>query len=348
MCNSKVGKPRRRIARKRIGKPSAQGNAQKSTQSNCVGMKTPFNPPVPLYTYDHLHDVKEDLYAGDISVDYFIKNILSPVANAAYDDYKRPVISPFGMGLAAMPPRQTREEFVREYNQKFITKSDSEHIKSWKNMVEWVSIGLESVVLECVDKATTTKFSSMPDIKDANNRKEFTDISVNKEVALHDHLIGNTPGKRNLSNIQKALVAQIKSKGVNIRSYKTTTNDSRSIVNLVAFNTYTDKVSGLGMLTNGTMGYKVEVVSYTCLGPNKGEIQYRYTIYDHFGLDEQDVSLNDARPHMQGFLNTAVNSRTKFLSWFYLQRVRGFRPVVVKIANEYKVSTEYAKTKHVK
>jgi len=341
MADPVVGKPRRSR-----GKPSAQGNAQKSTQSNCVGMKTVFNPPVPLYTYDHLTDVQADLYAGDISVDYFLKNIITPVAELSYSNYKADMLIRYG--LSAMLFMNSKEEYIRSYNRKFIEKSAAEHIKSWKNIVEWVSMSLEGVVLQFVDKATAKRFSSMSDIKDVNNRDVFTSASVNKKVALHKHLIGSTSGKRNLFNIRKSLVPQIESKGANVRSYKTTTNDSRSIVNLVPFNTFADKLSGLAMLTNGTMGYKVEVLSYTCLGPSKGEIKYRYTIYDHFGLDEQDVSLNDARPHMQWFLNSTIDSRRSFLSWFYLQRVRGYKPVIAKIVNEYIVSTEYVGTKHVK
>ena len=135
----------------------------------------------------------------------------------------------------------------------------------------------------------------------------------------------------------------IKKKGSNVKSYIPTRNKS-DVVALVKLD---DSLSGLGILFNGTLGYKVEVLSYTCLGPKKGEIRYRYTIYDHFGLDEQDVNLTDPREHMKWYVNI-LGSRQSFLSWFYLQRVKGYKPVVTEIVNEYTVSTEYEGTKHVK
>ena len=48
-------------------------------------------------------------------------------------------------------------EYIRLFKRDFISKSDQEHIDSWKNIVEWTSFSnylsnqLESVVLEFVD-----------------------------------------------------------------------------------------------------------------------------------------------------------------------------------------------------
>ncbi len=344
MADPVVGKPRRSR-----GKPSAQGNAQKSTQSNCVGMKTVFNPPVPLYTYDHLTDVQADLYAGDISVDYFLKNIITPVAELSYSNYKADMLICYG--LSAMLFMNSKEEYIRKYNKKFIEKSDAEHIKSWKNIVEWTSASnyfssqLEPVVLNFVDRATETWVTSPADMKDVKSRAICSNGRVNAKVALHDNLIGETPKIRNLFNIQKNIVKDIRGFEKDIKSYTTTQNDRESIVSLVKLD---DKLSGLGILVNGTLGYKIEVISYTCLGPKKGEIRYRYTIYDHFGLDEQDLNLKDPRPHMKGYVNSITGSRESFLSWFYLQRVKGYKPVITEIVNEYTVSTEFDGTKHVK
>ena len=346
MADPVVGKPRRRRR-----KPSAQKNAQKSTQSNCVGMKTVFNPPIPLYTYDHFSGEITDLYAGDISVDYFLKNIITPVAELAYDNYKTKMRALYGLSSGFF--MSSKAEYIRKYNKRFIEKSDAEHIKSWKNIVEWTSASnyfsdqLEPVVLNFVDRATETWVTSPADMKDIKNRKVYSNGRVNAKTALHDNLIGGEKalGKRNLFMIQEELVKRgIRVYGSNIGSYNTTTNSS-DVVNLVALN---DKLTGLGILCNGTLGYKIEVISYTCLGPKKGEIHYRYTIYDHFGLDEKDLSLTGTRPHMKWHVNTITNSRQSFLSWFYLQRVKGYKPVITKIVNEYTFSTEYEGTKYAK
>jgi len=206
MADPVVGKPRRSR-----GKPSAQGNAQKSTQSNCVGMKTVFNPPVPLYTYDHLFGEKTDLYAGDISVDHFLKNILTPVAELAYDNYKIKMRALYGLLAGFFMSSKT--EYVRKYNKKFIEKSDAEHIKSWKSIVEWTSASnyfsdqLEPVVLNFVDRATETWVTSPADMKDIKSRAVCSNGRVNAKVALHDHLTGDKEkkGRRNLYTIREIL-----------------------------------------------------------------------------------------------------------------------------------------------
>lgn len=56
--------------------------------------------------------------------------------------------------------------------------------------------------------------------------------------------------------------------------------------------TYEDKFSGLGICVDGTYGNQFEITSYKFDGVNY-EYTIKYTIYDVFGLDENDISDED-------------------------------------------------------
>lgn len=79
-----------------------------------------------------------------------------------------------------------------------------------------------------------------------------------------------------------------------------------------AYNTSSDYTNGLKIALNGIWGYDMEVVEYEFDGVNySGTI--RYTIFDHFGLDEGDITDSSITSEFLGYT-------AQFGSWFVLQR----------------------------
>ena len=74
--------------------------------------------------------------------------------------------------------------------------------------------------------------------------------------------------------------------------------------------TYEDKFSGLGICVDGTYGNQFEITSYKFDGVNY-EYTIKYTIYDIFGLDENDISNEDRLMDFGIFAG--------FRAWYILQ-----------------------------
>lgn len=80
--------------------------------------------------------------------------------------------------------------------------------------------------------------------------------------------------------------------------------------------------SGLGILVHGSEGYEVNLIDYKCIHNNKFQATIEVKIYDNFGLDKDDIKAGELGMIAEPF---------KFLSWFYLQRVRGYKPFRTRI-----------------
>ena len=78
------------------------------------------------------------------------------------------------------------------------------------------------------------------------------------------------------------------------------------------FNTNPDLFGGLTICLNGTWGYTVDIADYKFDGKNySGTL--RYTLYDHFGLDEFDISGD----------NWYKGAYAPFAAWYVLQHYEG-------------------------
>ncbi|HWP79896.1 MAG TPA: DUF3289 family protein, partial [Candidatus Acidoferrum sp.] len=78
------------------------------------------------------------------------------------------------------------------------------------------------------------------------------------------------------------------------------------------FNTEPDLFGGLTICLNGTWGYTVDIADYKFDGKNySGTL--RYTVYDHFGLDEFDISGR----------NWYKGAYAPFAAWYALQYYEG-------------------------
>lgn len=348
-------------------KPSEQPDA-KQEMDNCVGVTIVMTPPLLVAKYDHTLDVKEDLYAGDVSENDFLKKL---ILFTGIDNPNRNLNDPIAqrlLGKRYAEQERGRLEKNKDYIDEFMGLSIDEHIKQWKNLMtyastntKWYSLcgpmtpwgeinNLEDVALACVDLATTEK-ASIEEQRDVGKRREYTFPALNKALALHTNFQQDEKGKRNFHTIRTYLKAnsdKIKKKDNSILLENSKATDKVAAV--VAFKTACDISHGGIILVDGTMGYKIEVLSYTCLGGDDYEMTYRYTIYDHFGLDDEDISPDHwfLSGVVGGWGDVLLKVRRGFLSWYYLQRVKGYKPFVTMIVNDYRISSKNEETIHVK
>jgi len=103
-----------------------------------------------------------------------------------------------------------------------------------------------------------------------------------------------------------------------------------------AYNDSSDYTNGLKIALNGIWGYDIDVIEFEFDGVNySGTI--RYTLFDHFGLDEGDITNSSIT---SGFLGYTA----QFGSWFVLQRYENcesqYKPFVTYITFEETFSGE--------
>lgn len=81
---------------------------------------------------------------------------------------------------------------------------------------------------------------------------------------------------------------------------------------------------GLGITIHQVYATKIELINYFCnVNKKYWTGTFRYTLYDHFGLDWNDIVLHgeDVKP----WLDTGDN----FKAWYILQRYRNSKPFIV-------------------
>jgi uncharacterized protein (TIGR03034 family) len=80
-----------------------------------------------------------------------------------------------------------------------------------------------------------------------------------------------------------------------------------------AYNSWTDKHQGLTIAVNGIWAYEAWITQYKLNDDGKYEGVIKIAIYDHFGLDDDDVGFTKAAQYLDGFYH-----------WYVLQRWEGF------------------------
>ncbi len=101
------------------------------------------------------------------------------------------------------------------------------------------------------------------------------------------------------------------------------------------YNTSSDKTNGLTICVNDTWGNYIEIKNYTFNGTSfSGTL--RYTIYDHFGLNDTDVT------GAYGGLSWIFGYTAQFSAWFVLQHYtecnRQYKPFITYIETEVSFS----------
>lgn len=95
---------------------------------------------------------------------------------------------------------------------------------------------------------------------------------------------------------------------------------------LLNFSSFWDKVSGLGITVHQVWSIKAELINYTYNKCTKvWTANLLYTLYDHFGLDWDDIVKhgNDRIPQ--------YHTGDFFKAWYILQHYRGARPFITEM-----------------
>jgi uncharacterized protein (TIGR03034 family) len=88
----------------------------------------------------------------------------------------------------------------------------------------------------------------------------------------------------------------------------------------------TDLWEGLKIAVNDTMAYKVELLSYSIDDSKNYSGKIKVTIFDDFGLDSEDIAEKLPGKH------------PGFRAWFILQHIRGYKPFITVMENEFDLS----------
>lgn len=161
---------------------------------------------------------------------------------------------------------------------------------------------------------------------------EFRNPKLTKAARTHESTRKYVSGvKEQLNDVLKGDTKETKKYKGNIYSlkYKHTIGKARDNLPLIYnidyntkspnFSTDDDRFNGLTLMIHDFWGNKVEVTSYTY---NKKTGKYsgtlRFTLYDHFGLDNKDMEQKLANKKI-------ASSVIGFRSWFVLQRYYAYQ-----------------------
>ncbi len=153
-----------------------------------------------------------------------------------------------------------------------------------------------------------TVVNNMVDNFIAGTGSDFSDPILTAAVQNHSSTITF------VNNTIRVLSSSINDHEGDIASLALNTSFINNIDNVSepAYNTSSDYSNGLKIALNGIWGYDMDVVEYEFDGVNySGTI--RYTIFDHFGLDEGDITDSSITSEFLGYT-------AQFGSWFVLQR----------------------------
>ncbi|MCZ2394887.1 MAG: DUF3289 family protein [Chitinophagales bacterium] len=178
--------------------------------------------------------------------------------------------------------------------------------EGFENMVTTLfSIGeLEKVAIEMINNFKE------------NQGKEFSNAVLNNHVAKNDST------KAFYENIELGIKALLHlSKGdPSILFDDSIYLESDNRFGRPKFSTYSDTfLGGLTICINDTWAYEINITSFDSNDGVNYSIEYTIILYDHFGLDLQDLKV-EKYYLLYGFR-----------AWFILQHLRNFKPFVTKI-----------------
>ncbi|WDT68022.1 DUF3289 family protein [Cloacibacterium sp. TD35] len=97
----------------------------------------------------------------------------------------------------------------------------------------------------------------------------------------------------------------------------------------MSFDGFINNAMGLGITIHQVYATKIELINYFCdLKRKYWTGTFRYTLYDHFGLDWNDILLHgeDYKP--------SPNTGNHFKAWYLLQRYRKAKPFIVELKKD--------------
>ena len=240
---------------------------------------------------------------------------------------------------------------LQNINELNLRYNDSELFKLFRELIRYTSMGsLESHNLEMVGHVQKQTYQN-PQMQ-------------HKDRRLTEAVFGHKSTKDFVKIIQDAFkYAMTKSKGnfnkVDIlKAFEDTSFPKRP-----SFSGKMDRLKGLTIALNDTWGFRVTITHYS-LNPDTKECTavLRYRIFDHFGLDTDDIEsygtkekvmkklggLGTISDHITMPRDERVNPLIKqsvarsvaeevangFCAWFILQHLRGYKPFVTIMETE--------------
>lgn len=204
----------------------------------------------------------------------------------------------------------------------FITYTPALHQLSWEDMcTSLFSTGdLETVIRDMIDHfmdGTGTTYS-------------------NSVLTTHAYYHEETQTYINAVSDELRILLNTYDGDMSALAYSTTNRDSRPVVQALqnlfdngirepSFDTNYDKINGLTICVDSLWGHKIEVTSYSTNG-NSYTCTLHYTLYDHFGLNPDDININDE----DSLVGSMTGSLAGFRSWYILQHYdaynKAFKP----------------------
>lgn len=211
---------------------------------------------------------------------------------------------------------KTKNELI---NMSYITQSDfnsvsvSERRTSFESLCELASEGdLEPVALDMIDKFMAGSGGYYSNSKLTSAAKNHS--STKEYVVLVKEQIKELMSEYN-GNINK-----LKYDADNRENNPLRLKMDKNGILQPSFDEVDDWTNGLGICVHGLWGNLIEVKSYTCDGKSYSGV-LTFTLYDHFGLDEEDIKKFGA---LAGFRN-----------WYILQHYTeyngAYKPFVTKM-----------------
>lgn len=155
---------------------------------------------------------------------------------------------------------------------------------------------------------------------------DFTHATLTSAVRNHASTIAYVSATKQL------LTSKLTSNGGNLSYLDSDTlfQSAMSSVPLPAYNTASDYSNGLKIALNGLWGCYMEITDFSVVG-NTYTGTIKYTFYDHFGLDEGDITNSSIASEFLGYT-------AQFGSWFVLQRYENcngqYKPFITYITFE--------------
>jgi len=303
--------------------------------------------PIPL---------TEDIQAGDKTDDTFREEFIEIFDDFIFDFYDpaKP-----NKELEAYFDQHPEDYQLRDAELSYdalTKKTEAELFNYMRDLFEWVSIGvMEKISMDMINKFSQ-KSSNPSGFKTYKNAR-LNDVVKNHGVTLA--FIDNLKLqllksiKRAENDIPKAIIAL--KKAFKARSekrkaglwfnYDSTVYDINHDPNDLLPISPGSRWGGLGITIHDTMGYRIDLLDYFQTSQHH-HFKIKITIYDYFGLDILDIG-------QRGSSSTATNGISMgkwlplmvdsdgvlgskgFIAWYYLQHIRGYRPLLTTLENEY-------------
>jgi hypothetical protein len=223
-----------------------------------------------------------------------------------------------------------------------VTQSWASSTINWNNVYDQSAIppdllaGPQMLKNDAKELATlfTTANSSMRTVANGMFDRFFAGTGGKyRNSTLTNMAVNHASTQAFITNAKQSIVTYLKANGGNPSGALANGSLADAIKNTrrPVYNTTADKTNGLSVCINDTWGNYIEIKNYTCNGTTfSGTL--RYTIYDHFGLDDPDVTGG------YGGLTWLFGYTAQFSAWYVLQHYTSansqYKPFITYIETE--------------